>query len=116
MPVVLSKAAALLCISAVGSLCQPVLYGEATPAGTFTLTHLYSVRLHDHILAFTQHGKNLLAIHRVWRGAPEQHRDRRLSSPDPTDNKITSGCVNVGDEMFAELWKLPDGTTFTITP
>lgn len=114
MPVVLTKAAALICIA--GSLCQPVLYGESTPSGAFTLTHYYSTRLHDDVLMFTHQDKTMMSIHRVWRGSPQQHRDQRLESPNPSDNMITNGCVNVNDAMFQRLWALPDGTAFTISP
>lgn len=116
MIVTLTKVGALLCIKAVGLFCQPVLYGDATPVGTYTLTHMYSSRLHDHVLVFKTEGNTAYAIHRVWQGNPSEHRDRRLLSPDAMDNRITHGCVNVGDEMFAELWKLPDGVEFTIGP
>lgn len=113
MNVTLTKAAALLCA---GSLCQPALYGVATPVGTYVLQRAYSTRLHQDVIVFHRIGNDLLAIHRVWRGAPQQHRDQRLASPDPSDNVISSGCVNVGEAMFQKLWALPDGTAFTISP
>lgn len=43
------------------------------------------------------------AIHRVWRGSPMQHRERRLETPDPNDNWITNGCINVMPDVYEEL-------------
>lgn len=36
-----------------------------------------------------------LSLHRVIAGNPKDHRQARLSSPTPLDNRISYGCINV---------------------
>ena len=50
-----------------------------------------------------------IAIHKVWLGAPSEHRDARLRSPGGQDKHITYGCIDVdGPTMQQLLRRLPD--------
>jgi len=106
------KTTALLCA---GLFCEPALYGDATPEGTFTTQRAYSTAWGQSIIMFRRQDGKMFAIHRV-RGKPSQRREVRLASTTPIDNKISMGCINVNDQTFKRLWEYPDGTPFTITP
>ena len=44
--------------------------------------------------------KDNIALHRVVKGKPKDHRLERLASPTPLDNRITFGCINVPVDFF----------------
>jgi hypothetical protein len=41
-----------------------------------------------------------VSIHRLRPGTPEERRAERLATPDPADNRITYGCVNVPADFY----------------
>jgi hypothetical protein len=41
-----------------------------------------------------------LSLHRVIVGNPADHRDERLASPTPLDNRISYGCINVPASFY----------------
>ena len=95
----------------------PALYGKTiadefssasdrstiTPSGTFTSTKAFSTHLNEDVTAFLQRGKSLVAIHPVWTGTPAQRRLQRLASPEPEDNRITNGCINVPKSFYFDI-------------
>jgi len=89
---------------------------KITPAGIYSLEKAYSVKMKSNILMFKKSDKNILAIHPVYIGKPEQRREERLTNGDPSDNRITSGCINVMPEFFDILFALPNKTRLTILP
>lgn len=99
---VLNLSTALLCSAL---QCWPVLIGQSTPTGTFSLEQ----RLTDDlgyggdILQFAEYPNYVFAIHRVWLLSPKQHRDKRLLSKNPKDRIITAGCINVDPEVYDTL-------------
>jgi hypothetical protein len=93
------------------------LFNHITPAGQFTTTKMYSWRLEEDMLVFIKGTVKLAAIHPLWNGNPDQRRVQRLKSETPTDNRVTSGCINVDSDFFyAVLNTLPDGTVVNILP
>lgn len=89
---------------------------KITPSGIYSLEKAYSVKMKSNILMFKKSDKNILAIHPVYIGKPEQRREERLTNGDPSDNRITSGCINVMPEFFDMLFALPNKTRLTILP
>jgi hypothetical protein len=88
---------------------QKGLKYKVTPAGRYTV----SVGLDPH------YGETLdvnevqgsdwdIAIHKVWLGAPAEHRDLRLRSASYDDKHITYGCIDVdGPTMQGLLDRVP---------
>ena len=71
-----------------------------TPAGRFpsrlvTDTHGKTVLLVD--------AANLITLHVVAKGTPQQRRAERLASVTKDDNRISFGCVNVPPKFFTEI-------------
>jgi hypothetical protein len=95
---------------------HPVKFNNITPAGTFTLKKVFSWRLNSDILVFIQGKSSIAAIHPLWTKNKDQRRLQRLLSPEPTDNRITSGCINVLPAVFSVLAQLPPDTKLTILP
>lgn len=102
MSVTVILSTALLCI---GEICYPALIGEKTPKGEFELIQrLVSDPLYKgSVLQFHETDKIVFAIHRPWLGRPNQNRLQRLKSQNVTDRLITSGCINVSDEVYEKL-------------
>jgi hypothetical protein len=100
--IVIDVAMALICFA---SQCYPALVGVETPKGEFQLQH-YSTSLPNYggdILMFSERGDGVYAIHRVL-DLPNQQRLARLRSPYPRHrNMITSGCVNVDNEVYDKV-------------
>jgi len=99
---------------------QKGLRYKVTPAGRYTVSpgfdHAYGVTLDVNEVQGTDWD---IAIHRVWLGAPSEHRDARLRSPGGEDKHITYGCIDVdGSTMEGLLRRLPnaDGTPLYILP
>ncbi|HKD20866.1 MAG TPA: hypothetical protein VKB71_02580 [Rhizomicrobium sp.] len=70
---------------------------QTTPAGRFVAylghgDHKQSILWVDH--------KDNVALHRVVRGRPGDHRLQRLATPGPRDKRITFGCINVPADFF----------------
>ena len=71
---------------------------RTTPAGRFTayLGHESGKNF------FWVDYKNNIALHRVVKGTPKDHRLQRLATPTPLDNRITFGCINVPVDFFEQ--------------
>lgn len=85
--------------------CYPVLIGDATPTGTFTLIERVTDQpgYGGNVLQFYETDSIVYSIHRLWLLNPEQHRQQRINSTDPRDRVITKGCVNVEPKVFDML-------------
>ncbi len=70
---------------------------RTTPAGRFTAFLGHEA---GHPDFFWVDYKNAVALHRVVKGTPRDHRAERLASPTPADNRITFGCINVPVPFF----------------
>jgi hypothetical protein len=88
---------------------QKGLKYKVTPAGRYTVSvgydHNYGQTLD---LNEVQGADWDIAIHRVWLGAPAEHRDLRLRSSRDDDKHITYGCIDVeGSTMQGLLDRVP---------
>jgi hypothetical protein len=93
---------------------------KVTPAGRYTVSVGYDPAYGETLDVNEVQGKDWdIAIHKVWLGAPSEHRDARLRSPNPQDTHITYGCIDVdGPTMQGLLDHLPneDATPLYILP
>jgi hypothetical protein len=77
---------------------------KVTPAGRFTVSPGYDPAYGETLDVNEVHGKDWdISIHRVWLGAPAEHRDVRLRTPTGQDNHITYGCIDVDAETMRQL-------------
>lgn len=89
---------------------QKGLKYKVTPAGLYTVSTGYDNAYGETLDVNEVQGKDWdIAIHKVWLGAPSEHRDARLRSPRDQDKHITYGCIDVdGPTMKQLLDRLPD--------
>ena len=83
---------------------------KVTPAGRFTVRK-GNARAFGTVLDINEiRGKDwTIAIHRVWLGAPAEHRAARLRSSRDQDKHITYGCIDVDGPTMQRLDRiLPD--------
>jgi len=99
---------------------QKGLKYKVTPAGRYTVSvgydHNYGQTLDVNEVQGTDWD---IAIHKVWLGAPAEHRDLRLRSSRDDDKHITYGCIDVdGATMQGLLDRVPgeDRTPIYILP
>ena len=80
------------------------------PAGRYTVSIGYDNSYGETLDVNEVQGKDWdIAIHRVWLGAPSEHRDVRLRTPSFADKHITYGCIDVdGPTMSQLLERVPD--------
>jgi hypothetical protein len=85
--------------------CHPILYGEQTPKGEFTMVVRVTpqVGYGGDVIQFHSDGNQIYAIHRLWTRSPQQQREQRISSPDISRRKISAGCINVMPEVYEQL-------------
>jgi hypothetical protein len=93
---------------------------KVTPAGRYTVSVGFD-NAYGEILDVNEiQAKDWdIAIHKVWLGAPSEHRDARLRSARDQDKHITYGCIDVdGSTMEQLLARLPseDTTPLYILP
>lgn len=83
---------------------------KITPAGRYTVSIGYDPAYGETLDVNEIQGKDWdIAIHKVWLGAPAEHRDARLRSPGTQDKHITYGCIDVdGPTMQGLMDRLPD--------
>lgn len=98
--------------------CWPVLLGKDTSKfvhQTLPITQRYTSDpgYGGDVLKFFENEKAVYAIHRTWNGKPAEKRDSRLRSNNVRDRIITNGCINVADDVYAQL---TDYTTVTFKP
>jgi len=70
---------------------------QTTPAGRFVA---YLGRDSGQADVLWVDPKDNVALHRVVRGRPGDHRLQRLATPTPLDKRITFGCINVPVDFF----------------
>ena len=89
---------------------QKGLKYKITPAGRYTVSIGYDNSYGETLDVNEVQGKDWdIAIHRVWLGAPSEHRDVRLRTPSFADKHITYGCIDVdGPTMSQLLERVPD--------
>lgn len=82
---------------------------KVTPAGRFTVSPGYDPAYGETLDVNEVQGKDWdVSIHRVWLGAPTEHRDVRLRTATGQDKHITYGCIDVdADTMRQLLRRLP---------
>jgi hypothetical protein len=83
---------------------------KVTPAGRYTVSVGYDPAYGETLDVNEIQGKDWdIAIHKVWLGAPSEHRDARLRSASDRDKHITYGCIDVdGPTMQGLLDRLPN--------
>ncbi len=59
-----------------------------------------------------------VSIHPTATGVKSERRPERLASPEPDDNRITNGCINVDPEFYAKVIKptFEKGGLFYVLP
>jgi hypothetical protein len=83
---------------------QKGLKYKVTPAGRFTVSTGYDHNYGDILDINEIQGSDWdIAIHKVWLGAPAEHRDARLRSPGGKDKHITYGCIDVDGSTMQQL-------------
>ena len=105
----LRGAAPVLLGSAVGDRTAPGITGYAlrdipghartTPAGRFIGGFGPSI---DAGRVLWVDYDSAVSIHAIPPNIPGERREERLASPEPTDNRITHGCINVSAEFYDE--------------
>ena len=103
MSVVVSLSLATICFL---NQCYPALVGNTTPPGHYQLYQrlVVSPGYGGDVLVFKEEEQDVLAIHRVWLGAPAQQRPQRLASSQAARRQgVTGGCINVAPEVYAKL-------------
>lgn len=103
----LRGAAPVLLGSAVGDHSAPGVAGLAlrdipghnrtTPAGRFVAGYGPSV---DAGRVLWVDYESAVSLHPTSLGVAEEHRAERLASPEPDDNRISHGCINVSPEFY----------------
>ena len=85
--------------------CHPILYGDKTPIGEFEMVVRVTpqVGYGGDVIQFHSDEHQIYAIHRLWTRSPQQKREERIASPDPSRRKISNGCINVMPEVYEEL-------------
>jgi hypothetical protein len=83
---------------------------KVTPAGRYTVSVGFDPAYGDTLDVNEIQGSDWdIAIHKVWLGAPAEHRDARLRTPGGADKHITYGCIDVDGTTMQQLVKhLPD--------
>lgn len=77
---------------------------KVTPAGRFTVSPGFDPSYGETLDLNEVHGKDWdISIHRVWLGAPAEHRDLRLRTAAGQDKHITYGCIDVDAETMRQL-------------
>ena len=83
---------------------QKGLKYKITPAGRYTVSVGFDPHYGQTLDVNEVQGKDWdIAVHRVWLGAPAEHRDLRLSSSSYDDKHITYGCIDVDGSTMQEL-------------
>jgi hypothetical protein len=77
---------------------------KVTPAGRFTVSPGFDPAYGETLDVNEVHGKDWdISIHRVWLGAPAEHRDMRLRTATGQDKHITYGCIDVDADTIRQL-------------
>jgi hypothetical protein len=99
---------------------QKGLKYKITPAGRYTVSVGFDPHYGQTLDVNEVQGTDWdIAVHKVWLGAPAEHRDLRLRSASYDDKHITYGCIDVdGATMQGLLDRVPneDKTPIYILP
>ncbi len=77
---------------------------KVTPAGRFTVSPGFDPAYGETLDVNEVHGRDWdISIHRVWLGAPAEHRDVRLRTATGQDKHITYGCIDVDADTMHQL-------------
>jgi hypothetical protein len=99
---------------------QKGLKYKVTPAGRYTVSVGFDPHYGQTLDVNEVQGTDWdIAVHKVWLGAPAEHRDLRLRSSSLDDKHITYGCIDVdGPTMQGLLDRVPneDRTPIYILP
>jgi hypothetical protein len=77
---------------------------KVTPAGRFTVSPGFDHAYGETLDINEVQGKDWdISIHKVWLGAPAEHRDARLRTQTGLDKHITYGCIDVEAETMRQL-------------
>jgi hypothetical protein len=77
---------------------------KVTPAGRFTVSPGFDPAYGETLDVNEVQGKDWdISIHRVWLGAPSEHRDARLRTATGQDKHITYGCIDVDADTMRQL-------------
>src|SRR5688572_22609292 len=62
--------------------------------------------------------ESAVSIHPTATGVPAERRVERLASPEPEDNRITHGCINVAPEFYEQIIRptFEKGGVFYVMP
>jgi hypothetical protein len=81
----------------------PVVIGKPstpTPEGVYVLEKAYSTKLGMNMLVFKRDESGVYAIHPNLKSRTDQ-----INSESPGDNKLSAGCIGMGQKEFDKLWK-----------
>jgi hypothetical protein len=99
---------------------QKGLRYKVTPAGRYTVSVGFDPHYGQTLDVNEVQGADWdIAVHRVWLGAPAEHRDLRLRSSSYDDKHITYGCIDVDEPTMQGLLDRvpsPDRTPIYILP
>ena len=73
---------------------------RTTPAGRFTAEMGRNMRGED--ILWVDYD-TAISLHRVITSNPKEHRQHRLDTPTPLDNRITYGCINVPEDFYVHV-------------
>ena len=73
---------------------------RTTPAGRFVAS--LDRDIHGHEVLWVDYD-SALSLHRVVTGQPKERRAERLASPNPLDNRISFGCINVPIKFYEQV-------------
>ena len=79
---------------------------KVTPAGRYTVSVGFDPAYGETLDINEIQGVDWdIAIHKVWLGAPSEHRDPRLRSSSDQDKHITYGCIDVFLPTMAQIMR-----------
>lgn len=88
---------------------------RTTPAGRFKSQ--LGLNLHKTEILWIDYDSGI-SMHPVVTSNPSEHRLERLQSPNPSDHRITYGCINVSGQFFREtvhpLFKASGGIVYIL--
>lgn len=118
MSIFVNIALATICFTYNGSQeCHPVLIGKThTPTGEFIVRQRLTQDpgYKGDVLQFHETEDAVYAIHRLWTLRPAENRLKRIKSNSVADRRVTGGCINVDDNVYAKLVECCTGQTLVI--
>ena len=73
---------------------------RTTPAGRFVAS--LDRDIHGDEVLWVDYDSSL-SLHRVVKGQPKERRAERLASPNPLDNRVSFGCINVPVKFYEQV-------------